>query len=188
MIQKVLTYLGVELGAELGISDPAELVVGAVRSLDPSDNSNRGKVAISLVNVIEESTLRNTSHHIRVGDQSFYKEPPVHLNLYVLFSFETSAYATALDHLSKTVELFQRKKIHSTENEFAANSFPPGLERLSFDLYSMKFDELNHMWGVLGADYLPSLVYRVRLVRIQNDIAVDANAINSVELQSSEIQ
>ena len=43
------------------------------------------------------------------------------------------------------------------------------IERLVVELYSLNLEQQNHLWGYLGGKYLPSVVYKVRLVRIQED-------------------
>jgi len=186
MIDSVMTYLGKELEATLAVTDPSEIVLGALHTLDKS--SGHPTAAISLVNVEEETTLRNSPHHFRVGDQSFYKEPPVHLNLYVLFSFSASPYAKALDHLSKTVLLFQIKRLHDASNASVPGTFPAAVEQLAFDLQSMKFDELNHLWGAIGTSYFPSVLYRVRLLRMQVDVTTPATEVETIELGVGEVQ
>ncbi|MHC5022234.1 MAG: Pvc16 family protein, partial [Planctomycetota bacterium] len=90
MINLALKYLEVELGEALGLT-PGEVKLGHPWKL--KDESNLGAL-ISLINLEEESTLRNTSHQVRIGNSAHYKEPPVFLNLFVLFAFDSGDYET----------------------------------------------------------------------------------------------
>ncbi len=186
MIDGVLTYVSRELQSVFGIVDPTKLSLGSVHAADfPASHP---EISISLVNIEEETTLKNKSHYVRVGDQSFLKEPPVHLNLYMLVSFKMSNYEDSLARLSSTIEHFQAKRLHTAAKAEAAGTFPSGVEQLAFDLHTMGFDELNHLWGLLGGKSLPSALYRVRVIPIQKDAQLAGPEITSVDLQASELQ
>jgi len=126
-----------------------------------------GKIVMSLVNVQEESTLKNLPHYRQDNGRTIYSNPPVHLNLFVLFSvLHREQYETSLKRLSRVVEFFQSKK------EFSFQNTPPelgGLDRdikLYADLYTLTFEQLNHLWGALGGKQVPFVLYRLRLVAI----------------------
>ena len=37
------------------------------------------------------------------------------------------------------------------------------------EVVSLSMSELSTLWGVLGANYLPSVVYKLRMVTVQED-------------------
>ena len=182
MINDAVDYIRREVRNHLGVDD-SEVLVDNVHIIKEPDNANG--VYISLVNVEEETALKNTSHHIRQNNQVHYKEPPVFLNLYLLFSFEFQNYSASLLRLSQTIELFQSKRSFSAENEAPANPFPPTLERLIFDFCNLNFEQLNHLWGVQGGAYFPSVLYKVRLVRVQRDESVEGPEITTIQVDTS---
>ncbi len=186
MIENALKYLQKEVALYLGLSsDP-----GGEVQLDHAQNlkglgENDDRVFISLVNVEEERTLRNSSHVVRGSSGNTIQEPPVQLNLYALFSFKFRDYETALVHLSKTIERFQSRRFYDRDSASAANPFPAGLRRLVLDLHNLDFEYLNHLWGVLGGGYFPSVLYKVRLVTVQSDEQKDpAPEIRSLVLDA----
>lgn len=165
----------------LGI-DNAEAVINHAHLLKEPNNANG--VYISLVNVEEEKVLKNTRHSLRNNDQTVYQQPPVFLNLYILFSFEFANYSTSLLHLAQTIERFQSKPVFSSGNETATNPFPAGLERLIFDFHNQSFEQLNHLWGVLGGAYFPSVLYKVRMVKIQLDETIAGPEITRIQVDT----
>jgi hypothetical protein len=183
MISEAMDFVRRELRAHLGVSD-AEVIVNSARTLAEKDNPPGAY--ISVVNVQEETTLRNLPVVERRGGQSQFIEPPVYLNLHLLFAFEFSQYATSLTHLSKTVELFQSKRWFAAETQTGPGAipFPATLERLVFEMVNMNFEELNHLWGVLGGSYFPSVVYKVRMVKVQRDVTVPAQEILKIRVES----
>src|SRR5262245_35208146 len=92
----------------------ADVILGNVALAD-EEVELQGRVLLTLVNIEEESTLKNGSRFIRNTFQNSIEAvaPAVYLNLYVLFSaslpknaFEES-YKQALRRISAVVELFQ---------------------------------------------------------------------------------
>lgn len=183
MINKALEFTRKELVAYLGVPD-ADVIVNSPRTL--FDQNNSPGAYISLVNVQEEAALRNLPHVERRQGQSHYVEPPVHLNLTLLFAFAFPNYDTSLIHLSKTVELFQGKRWFSAATQSGVNAvtFPATLEKLVFEIVNMNLEELNNLWGVLGGTYFPSVVYNVRLVKVQGVASAPAPEITTIQLDT----
>lgn len=183
MIHDALTYIRRELLGHLGVAD-ALVTIESARALAAPDSTSEG-VFITLVNVEEEPALRNLPNVKRVGNALVQQEPAVHLNLYLLFSFEFQTYEFSLQQLSNTIGLFQEKRVFSAANQRVDNAFPPSLEKLIFELHNMNFEALNNLWGVMGGAYFPSVVYKVRMVRIQTAQAAPANEITTIDLETS---
>ena len=183
MIADVLDFVRRELRAYLGVAD-AEVIVNSARTL--VDQGNPPGAYISVVNIQEETSLRNQPNVERRGGIAHYVEPPVHLTLDLLFAFEFQTYATSLVHLSKTIELFQLKRWFGPTTQTGLNAvpFPPTLEKLVLEMVNMNFEELNHLWGVLGGAYFPSVVYRVRLVKVQASTSGPAPEITTIRLET----
>jgi hypothetical protein len=182
MIDDAVAYIRREVVRHLGVAD-TDVVAGNVHTLK-DDNSVRG-LYVSVVNLEQEPTLRNTPHAIRQNGTVHYQEPPVHLNLYLLFAADFGNYLASLLRLSQTIELFQSKRVHEAGNAVAGNPFPPALEKLVFDYHNLNLEQLNHLWGVLGGAYFPSAVYKVRLVRIQRDVSVAGPEITTIQLDTA---
>ena len=183
MIADAVEFIRREVRDHLAVADD-EVITNSARKL--VEEANPPGAYISLVNVEEETALRNTPHVERRLGHTEYIEPPVYLNLYLLFAFEFLTYASSLIHLSKTVELFQNKRWFSATTQAGpgANAFPASLEKLVLEMVNMNFEELNHLWGVLGGAYFPSVVYKVRLVKVRFDAATAAPEVTSIELDT----
>lgn len=182
MIHEALAYIRRELRDRLPVAD-SEVMIESARAL-AGQNNNLGAY-ITLVNVEEEPTLRNLPAVERIGGALLRQEPPVHLNLYLLFSFEFQTYETSLLHLSNTIGLFQEKRVYTAANASAGNPLPGGLEKLIFELHNMNFEALNNLWGVMGGAYFPSVIYKVRMVRIQAAAAGPGDEITTIALTTA---
>jgi hypothetical protein len=130
------------------------------------DNLNE-RVVMSLVNLQEEVTLKNESFHRLENGRTVYRNPPIQLNLFILFSvLHREQYETALKRLSRVIEFFQWKK----ELSFTTTPGPTNISddvQIFPDLYSLTFEQLNYLWGSLGGKQVPFVLYRFRLVALE---------------------
>jgi|AntRauTorcE11898_2_1112593.scaffolds.fasta_scaffold10017_3 hypothetical protein len=180
MIKQTLEYLTEELALGLDL-DIADVHLDNLKKIQ--EESAQGLI-ISLLNVEEESTLKNTPHFIRKNNQLLYKAPPVFLNMNILMAFEFEDYGTSLQRLGETINFFQSKRWFSTENERAENPFPIGVQRVILDLHQLNFEQMNHIWSISGGSQFPSLLYKVRLVKIQPDDEIEGPEIDTIQLDS----
>ena len=96
--------------------------------------------------------------------QHVVREPVLRLNLYVLLAANFKDYKEGLKYLSFLLVYFQ------SHPSFTAQEFPgldPRLEKLTLELLSLSFEQLNQVWAFLGAKQLPSVLYKVRLVVLE---------------------
>lgn len=181
MISAALDFIRSEIRDHLGLAD-SEISLGHLHTLN--DSSNAG-VRLALVNVTEESTLRNTPHSQRgPSGQVEYREPPLYLNVFLAVAFDFGNYQTDLIRLSETLELFQATRFFDQHSARAANPFPSTLQRLILDLYSADLEQLNQLWGIMGGSYFPSLIYQLRLLRIQGKDPIAGPRVTSLQVHT----
>jgi hypothetical protein len=176
MIEKALLLILSQLNQYIvPLAGGDEVVLGNVSLADaPDQNDLKDKVVVGVVNIEEENTLKNTINHVRQGTGQQFHQTPIYLNLYVLFcSHYPNSYETALNRLSSIIEFFQFRKSFSINSSqpipAILNLAKPEDADLSvtLDLYTMTFEQLNHLWGSLGGKQMPSVLYKIRLVKIQ---------------------
>ena len=90
-----------------------------------------------------------------------------------------------LKQLSYVISFFQSKSVFTRENSPALAGKDPSLKRLIVELYSYSFEQLYNFWSVLGTKYLPSVLYKVRLLRFQEQAVQQSNLpIEKVKINS----
>ncbi len=168
-------------------NDSIDVSLENISTIDISGSvgSEDDKIIMSVVNVEEEKTQRYSETFSRTsipvnGQQEqaiIQHNPTVFLNLYVLFSCHQKNYQKSLNNISKVIHFFQRWNIFiSKESAFLTNAnnvevvadFPEGMEKLIFELYSLSFEQMNHLWGILGGKYIPAVLYKVRFIPHKN--------------------
>jgi hypothetical protein len=88
---------------------------------------------------------------------------PLALNLYVMLAanFNSANYAEALKFLSNAISFFQRQPVFDHQ---ATPGMDERIDRLVLDIENLNVQDLSSMWGMLSGKYLPSVLYRVRVV------------------------
>lgn len=123
-------------------------------------------IGLTLVNVEEERTFREQlPSHVLVNGQHVVREPALKLNLHLLAAAHFGIYDEALKYLACVLTFFQS---HSSFTTARYPSLDPRIEKLTVELQSPTFEQLNQIWGFVGAKQLPSALYRVRMVVLQD--------------------
>lgn len=127
------------------------------------------KVVLTLINVEKEGakTVQNTPSKVSLTQPS-----PVHLNLQIMFSvyFPGINYPEGLKFLSFIVSFLQKKPVFTRSN---TPKLPEGIEKLSFDMETIGVERLNNIWAMLGAKYMPSIIYKTRMLTFDDAITTE---------------
>lgn len=123
---------------------------------------------ISLINIEEDRISKPQENYVRSKGSIIYKNPKIFLNLYLLFGVNLSDYTESLKRLSYIIQFFQYRNVFTP---LTSPTLPTGIEELIFDLETLTFQDLNNLWGIMGSKYLPSVIYKMRLITISEDFA-----------------
>ncbi len=200
MIGNAMILLREELSAYMTAQgDPANVIIENI-GLFETDKGNDldDSIVITLVNIEEESTLKNGSQYSKWPDSiARYENRPIFLNLYVLFTANftggvppNNGYVQALKRLSLVIEFFQGKNVFTPATSTVP--LPPELSdlsnpeiaalKLNLELYTLTFEQINHLWGSLGGRQIPFVMFKVRLVSIaERSVRREAPLIEEIE-------
>lgn len=172
MIDRALGLLQTELQAYVNASiGGADVVVDNIGLLETANSDSLTKrIIITLVNIEEESTLKNFSAVKKgfAGMTAMYENPPVFLNLYVLITCNYSGtdYIHALERLSAVVRFFQSRNVFTYPPSTVSNTADMPDLKITLELYTLTFEQINHLWGSLGGRQVPFVMYKLRLIAI----------------------
>lgn len=163
---------------DLGESTEEEIVFLDGDKLDPIGFPT-GAVSLLLVNVEADNTLPQADPFRRslADGTKVPVTPELRLNLYVLFVARYKQYEVALARLSSILQYFQGNRVIDQE---VAPALGPGIGKLVPELVTMTFGGVNEIWSALRTTYHPSILYRVRLIRMVQDDPVPGPEILEV--------
>lgn len=192
MIRESVQFLADEVNnyfdLKLGLSGEAPRIAlgNAAKAFDvegtPPLNyiSITNKGILTLVNVEEDRIAKRHENYEKTATTTRYKSPPLYLNLYLLFSLNRNSYADSLAWLGHILQFFQHQKVFTPFTHPALN---PKIKELIVDMYSLTFEQVNHLWSTLGGKYMPSVMYRVRQITLDEDITTsETGLIKEIQL------
>lgn len=152
-------------------------------------------LGLSLINIEEERVFKDQrTTFVNDEGRTEHVNPEIKLNLYILISanFQDKQadsseddYVEGLKQLSYVISFFQSKNVFTADNSPALAERDPEIRRLIVELYSYSFEQLYNFWSVLGTKYLPSVLYKVRLLRFQEQAVQQSNLpIEKVKINS----
>lgn len=157
------SFLKRRTGIEENIVELSELV-----NLDGSvAYAGQDKVLCTLISVEQERTNIN-----RPMGGLGKMNPPIDINLYILFSayYQATNYDEALKSLSSVIGFFQAKQVFTNSNTPGLNL---GTEKLTVELINLDIKELSNFWTAVGSKHLPSVLYKWRMLSITQEMLLE---------------
>ena len=136
-----------------------------------------GAIGVSLVNIEEERVFKDRRTTF-VNSEGIveHRNPEIKLNLYIMIAANfqnqdnndpTDDYVEGLKQLSYVIQYFQAKNVFTQDNSPAMAALDPNFKKIVVDFYSYSFEQMYNFWSVLGNVYLPSVLYKLRLITYQ---------------------
>lgn len=154
--------------SKLKVNEDKVIISGIVNQDGTVAVQGENKVLLTLVNIEKDNS--GQSNGSTAGVKIFPNTSlPVKLNIYVLFSsyFAGNNYPEALRFLSFVVSYFQNKSVFNKAN---TPRMAAGIEKLIFEMENLSTEKLNNVWTTLGGKYMPSVMYKVRMLTFDDSI------------------
>ncbi len=171
MIHEVLPVIVDEvrdfLMSRVGASEE-QVVLGNIVNQDGTIAVNgEDRVIVSLINIERDGSFQGK------GMAGYGKvNAPVHINVYVIFAayFRNTNYIEALKFISGVVGFFQGKSVFDHHNTPMMTS---NANKVRLEIVNIDWRELSNLWAAIGAKYIPSVVYRIRTLDMDEDRITD---------------
>jgi hypothetical protein len=140
------------------------VVISGLSSQDGSASGGRmNKLILSLVNVeIRQGMTSNAMFRNR--DSSAVKKEP-EMNTEVCFmiaaNFAPENYSEALRYISETMTYFHVNRIFDQKN---TPDMTDNMSKLMIEVHNRNIEETSQIWQMIGAEYMPSVAYRMTVV------------------------
>jgi len=130
----------------------------------------QNKIVMCVANIQREVVISAPQPGVAAGgDGPGQLPPPLYIDLYVLFyaNFTGQYYAEGLGWISRTIAFFQQNPVFTRDNLPAMD---PKIDKLQFEFANLDLADLHRLLGNMGAKYLPSAYYKVRMIRFDDGI------------------
>lgn len=163
----IATQLNQALRGAFQLSEDLVVVTNLVDVNGSAPVNATNKLIIFLANIERETVVASQGMRAAVAsggrDAVAQTAAAVHLNLMLMFAanFGGSKYTEALKFIAATIAFFQGRSFFDHHN---SPDLDPRIERLALDIENLNVAELSNLWGILGGKYVPSILYRVRMI------------------------
>ena len=166
-ISLIATQLNQALRSAFQVTEDLAVVSNLVDANGNTPTTAGNKLVIFVTNIERETLVAAQGARITAGagdrDTVAQTSAAIHLNLMLMFAanFGGNQYTEALKFISATVSYFQGRTLFDHHN---SPDLDPRIERLVLDMVSLDIADLANLWGILGGKYVPSVLYRMRMI------------------------
>jgi hypothetical protein len=171
MINESLEFISVELNnyfkSTFQVTEDKAIVSNMINPDGSVPIHINDKLVICLVNIEQETSIANLGFTHNTGQDFQVRNQPLNINLYVLFAANFNNYSESLKFISSTISFFQGTYV------FLRKNYPnmgENTDKLVFELLKTDYQSTNYLWNSLGAKYVPSMIYKVRMLTIEENI------------------
>lgn len=143
---------------------------------DPSGKltiKDNNVLLVKLINIEPDTIANGSEPSVRITYSGRMESAPLYINLRIMLAayFQPEQIQAGLDMLTMGLAYFQGKPMWNPQN---TPDLPPSVNKLVFVMETLNYDQLNHVWGAIGTKYLPSAMYKVKMLVIDSHI-IQAN-------------
>ena len=200
MLRTTLEFLRDELNLYIRRKDPVNfsntdsVIVSSLMRPDGTtaisvNDNDTFRVVLTLIN-LEEDRITDSQIYRKINDRIQVVNPPVNMNLFVLFSVFANSYPVALRLLSYVISFFQSHTVFENGQypQMNANADKPWekIDKLLATMHATTFEQQNNLWAALGAKYMPSAIYKIRTISfIDMEPKMEAPPITEVTISDN---
>ena len=161
LLTELNTYMVARTGASFGSAEMGRLVDDLGKTSIKEDH-----LGAWVLNIEEERTLKSQLPSTTfLNGMHVTQEPELKVNLHVMIAASFRQYDQALRQISHVLTFFQSHRIFEREGYPALDA---RIDKMVVELESLGYEQLNQIWAFVGGKQLPSVVYRVRLLVLQD--------------------
>lgn len=191
MIDKVMEVIRAEVNDFIGRKLEDTTIPDRVVLTSFVDDNGRvaiptDAIGLSLLNIEEERTFKEAAmiRTAKAESSSSFVTPPISLNLQIMFTAYFKNYVESLKQLSFILGCLQTKPVFDRNNTPALVGLDTA--KLIFELNTLPLEQQHYIWSMIGLRYLPSVIYRVRMLAIfERDVISEVANIKEITTVSN---
>ncbi|MBK8251175.1 MAG: DUF4255 domain-containing protein [Polyangiaceae bacterium] len=127
------------------------------------------KIVMTLAGIEQDTTVATWNRTVPSGSNQFgIVTPAVNVNLLVLFyaNFYGKNYEMGLRLIAGTISFFQQNPWF---NHASLVGLDPVIDKIAIELNNLDTTQTNYLVGMMGAKYLPTVLYKLRMIPFRAD-------------------
>jgi hypothetical protein len=164
IVPSIVASLNEFIRNELNLQEDTVLLTNPVDLKGNLNSQIDNKLCVFLQHLEEERLIKNGSYQTNGG-----MNPPMHFSLYLMFvaNFPDPNYLESLRYLSLVLEYFQGIRVFDRSNSPLLSI---NVDKVSMEYVNLDIKELTNVWSLLGLKYMPSVLYKLKLLSFTNSL------------------
>lgn len=187
VVPSIVSSLNEFIRNELNLQEDMVLLTNPVDIKGNVNSQIDNKLCVFLQHLEEERLIKNGSYQTNGG-----MNPPMHFSLYLMFvaNFPDPNYLESLRYISLVLEYFQGIRVFDRSNSPLLSI---NVEKVSMEYVNLDINELNNVWSLMGLKYMPSVLYKLKLLSFTNSLIreevsmIIGNASQGTSFKSDEL-
>lgn len=188
MIVHTLQFVRNEINSSLPNNGP-KVELGNIARYSDGDEFAPGlqnKILLSVINVEEDTVVRQVEHFKKADNHILFANPPLFLNLTIMFASTHTSYDSALIAMEAVVLFFQRNAYYAAASSASLQAFNQqqnvNIDKLTFEMVNLSLDRLHQLWSGLGGHYMPSVIYKMRMLQLDSTTPTIGEPIKEIRM------
>ena len=165
MINESLTVLSEALNkylkSSLQINEDCTIVSNLIHLDGTPSEDISNKLVFCLVNIDFDPKGAQLGFNRVPGNSLEIDNSIQQMNIYVLMAANFKVYQESLKFLSETISFFHSHPVFTEAN---TSNMPSHLNKIIIEIVKTDFETSHHIWQSLGINYLPSIIYKLRIL------------------------
>jgi len=162
MINDALIFIAKEMNDYfrnvIGVSENC-VIVSAVNNRDGTTAANiENKIVITVANIEADIIKNNIGIHNRSLPDAAGVE---NLNIYIVIAASYTNYNESLQAIFNAITFLKQNAIFIPSE---INDLHKAIDKIIIEMVNMPMENVDHLWSALKATYMPSAVYKVRVL------------------------
>jgi len=159
----VVREMNEHLRAQLKVNEDKVIISALVNQDGSVAIAGENKLVLTLLNIEKETYGKSINTPAHLNKVSSSAANAVNINLLIMFAayFSSNNYGEALRFISFAISFFQQRNVFTRQN---TPSLDGSIEKLVFEIENISSERLNNIWATVGAKYMPSVVYKMRMI------------------------
>jgi len=177
MINTAIDHVCLRLNQHLmkvyGLSEDVVVVSNILEQDGTVATHVNNKIVVSLVNIEKDNIPFRQQVASSAGSvRSLVTTPPLYFNLYLMVAsyFSGNNYREGLKFIPTTLSYFQGHPVFDQQN---SPGLDQGIDKLILEIENLDLTDLSNLWGILSGKYLPSVLYKVRMIGFDAEAVTD---------------
>lgn len=190
MIVHALHFIRDRINAFTPPGDP-DVELDNIARYNAGESFNEGlqnKILLTIINIEEDTVIRHVEHFKRENNGIVFKNPPIYLNLTVMFASTHTDYDSALIALEGIILFFQRNRFFSIDSSPELEAYNAlhsiEIEKMTFELCNFTMEQVSQLWGAFGNLYMPSVIYKIRMLQLDNATTIAGAPIKEIKIEA----